>query len=189
MKFKMKSNLNKDTFMYHMLQKSGYYNTLEVFYREPTKIHFIREISREINLAQTSVRKYFKDLLKQGLIKKKKSSPFDGYVANRENESFIYSKRFYNFLSLEKLKVFFMDNYFPKALILFGSYSLGEDVEESDIDLLVISNSKPKVDLDSFEKVLSRKINLIFVKSLNELDKKIQTKIKNGIVLGGFLDG
>ena len=79
-----------------MVQKCSYMKVLGVFFREPTRIHFIKEISRKISLAPTSVRVYFKDLEKEGLIIKKKSKPFDGFVANKENEKFISLKQVYN---------------------------------------------------------------------------------------------
>lgn len=188
---KMKENIYipKGTLISQMVQKCSYMKVLEIFFKEPTSIHFIKEISKKIKLAPPSVRLHMADLIKEKFIVRKESKPFDGYVANRENESFIYSKRFYNFLSLEPLKNYIMENLYPKSLVLFGSYCLGEDVEESDIDILIVSNSKKDIDLLSFEKTLSRKINFIFVKNIKDLDEKIQAKIKNGIVLGGFLDG
>jgi DNA-binding MarR family transcriptional regulator len=83
-----------DTFMYHMLHKCGCLKTLGLFFIEPTNIHFIREISRKINLSQSSVRNHINFLLKENMIIKKTSNPFDGFVANRENEDFIFIKRF-----------------------------------------------------------------------------------------------
>ena len=60
-----------------MEQKCSYMKVLEVFFREPTTIHFIKSIAKEINLAHTSVRNHIHELLKVGLIKKKASRPFD----------------------------------------------------------------------------------------------------------------
>ncbi len=175
----------KDTFMYHMIQKCGYLRTLEVFFREPTKVHFIRSISKEINLAQTSVRKHFKFLFEKKMIVEKKSNPFNGYVANRENDDFIFYKMIYNLSSMNPLKKFLVNSIYPKAIVLFGSYLLGEDVEDSDIDLVILSKTKKDLDLSKFETNLGRKINLLFVEELNDLDEKIQIKIKNGLVLEG----
>ena len=76
-----------------MIQKCSYIKVLEVFFKEPTKIHFIREISKSISLAQTSVRNHIKELEKENLIIKKESRPFNGFVANRENEKFLFYKQ------------------------------------------------------------------------------------------------
>lgn len=173
--------------MYHMLQKCGYMHTLEVFFREPTNLHFIRSVSNKIQLAQTSVRNHFNFLIKENFISSKKGNPFDGYVANRENEEFIYYKRIYNLASLKELRDFLIEEIYPKAIIVFGSYNLGEDIETSDIDLVIISKVKKNLDLSKFEKRLARKINILFVSELNKLDEKIQKKVQNGVVLYGSL--
>ena len=179
--------IDKDTFMYQMIQKCGYMKTLEVFFKEPTQIHFIRSINNKIDLAQTSVRNHILFLLENKMIIKKKSNPFDGYVANRENEEFIFYKMIYNLSSLKELKDFIIRSCYPQSIVLFGSYLRGEDIEDSDIDLFVLSKNKKELILNEFEEVLERKINIIFSDSLENLDKNIQNKIKNGFVLEGEL--
>ncbi|MCD6464078.1 nucleotidyltransferase domain-containing protein, partial [Candidatus Woesearchaeota archaeon] len=119
-----------------MEQKCSYFKVLEVFFQEPTSIHFIKEISRKIKLAPTSVRIHIKDLLAKNLIKQKKAKPFNGLVANRENQDFIFYKRIYNLYSVKELNEFLITSFWPKLIVLFGSYSLGEDTEHSDIDIL-----------------------------------------------------
>ncbi len=170
-----------------MIHKCGYLQTLEVFFLEPTRIHFIRSISKKIGLAQTSVRNHIKFLLENKIILKKQSSPFNGYVANREDENFIFYKSIYNLSSLKNLKDFMINSCYPKAVILFGSYLRGEDIEESDIDLFVLSKNKRELDIKKFEGDLKRRINILFCDSLNKLDEKIQNKIRNGFVLEGEL--
>ena len=167
-----------------MVQLCSRMKVLEIFFIEPTKIHFIKEISKRINLAHTSVRKYIKEFLKEGLIKKKEASPFNGFVANRENEDFIYYKRIYNLYSLKKMTYTIINKLYPKTVILFGSYSRGEDTEASDIDLIIISKSK-NIKLDNFEKELKREINAIIISRLDKLEKNMIKKIYNGIVLYG----
>lgn len=159
---------------------------LEPFFLEPTTIHFIKEISRKINLAHPSVRNYVKKLLKYNLIKKEKSKPFDGIIANRE-DNFIFHKRIYNLYSLKELTKLLISSYYPKLIVVYGSYSLGEDIEDSDIDIFIISKTKKEIDLNNFEKKLKRNIHIITVKELNDLNKNLKKKIWNGIVLyGGF---
>ncbi len=170
-----------------MIQKCSYFDVLKTFFEEPTNIHFIREISKKINLAHTSVKNNVNKLLKEGLIIQKKAKPFSGYVGNRENEDFIFYKKIYNFYSLKELKNFIYKNFCPKLAVVFGSYSLGEDIEGSDIDILIISNLKKKIDLSKFEKELKREINVINVNTLNKLDKPILKKVYNGfLICGGF---
>ena len=79
--------------MYMMEQKCSLINVLKVFFIEPNTVHFIKEISRNINLAPTSVKNHIKTLLKENLIKTKQAKPFNGFIANRENDDFLFYKR------------------------------------------------------------------------------------------------
>lgn len=170
-----------------MVQKCSLLKVLEVFFIEPTTIHFVKEISKKIKLAPTSVRNHIKELLKEGLIKRKKAKPFNGFIANRENDSFIFYKRVYNLYSLKNLIDFLVKSYYPKLIVVYGSYSLGEDVENSDIDIFILSKSKKEVNLKEFEEKLKRKIHLLITKDLEKLDTRLRKKVWNGIVLyGGF---
>lgn len=168
-----------------MIQKCSFINVLEVFFQEPTSIHFIREISKKINLASTSTRNNIKELLKSNLIIKKKSSPFDGFIANRDNEDFLWYKKAYNLYSLNSVAKEIINSIHPKAIVLFGSYSKGEDIESSDIDIVIISKVKKDINLSLFERKLKRTINLMIIDNLRLLDQNIQKKINNGIVLYG----
>lgn len=175
--------------MYQMIQKCSLIAVLEVFFKEPTNIHFIREIGRKINLAQTSVRNHVKELEKQGLIVGAKAKPFNGFIANRDNEKFIFYKQAHNFYSLYGMKEKIVSSLYPQAIIVFGSYSKGEDVEESDIDIIVVSKSKKEIDLRRFEKILKRRINITFIDSIKKLDKPIRINVLNGWIIYGGLDG
>ena len=73
------------------------------------------------------------------------------------------------------------------AIILFGSYLRGEDLEDSDIDLFV--QSKEKVDLGRFEKKLGRKIQIFGYKDISAIkNKELANNIVNGYVLNGFIE-
>jgi predicted nucleotidyltransferase len=168
-----------------MIQKCSLLNVLEVFFQEPTTIHFIREIARKINLAQTSTRNHIQTLLKENLIFKKESKPFDGFIANRDSDKFKHFKQAYNFYSLYDLKQRIAEEIYPKQIILFGSYLRGEDIESSDIDLVVISKVKKNIELQDLEKRLKREINLLFVEKTSELSESVQENLKRGHIIYG----
>ena len=168
-----------------MIQECSLLKVLAVFFRKPTKIHFIREISREINLAQTSVRNHINKLKKENFVLERESKPFRGLVANRDNEKFLFYKKVYNLYSLFELKQEIANKIAPNALILFGSYQRGEDIEESDIDLLILSKVKKDLSVSKFEKQLNRKIHLTFIGKIEDLEKGVQNNIKNGVILDG----
>ena len=168
-----------------MLQKCSNIKVLEIFFREPTKVHFIREISRSISLAATSVKNHAKQLENEGLIAKIEHKPFTGYVAQRDDDIFRQYKQIYNLYSLIELKTKLINSLGPKAIVLFGSYQKGEDIENSDIDLAVLSKVKKEMDLREFEKVLGRNIHLTFISDIGKIEKNIQVNIKNGWVIYG----
>lgn len=168
-----------------MKKKCSIINVLEVFFIEPTSIHFIKEISRRINLAPTSVRVHIADLFKEELIIKKESKPFNGYVSNKENELFLQYKRAYNLLALKKIQKKLIEELQPKVISVIGSYSRGEDIEAGDIDILVISKEKKEVDLEKFELILKRKIRVTTIDPSSKLDENTKKKIMNGFVIYG----
>lgn len=170
-----------------MIHKCSLLNVLEVFFKEPTGIHFIREIAKKIKLAPTSVRNNLQELEKEGIIRRKKAKPFDGYAANRENEMFLFYKKAYNFYTTNDIKNSILGLTEPKAIIVFGSYTRGEDIENSDIDILIISKIKKEVNLEDLEKRLERKINAIIVSALDRLDEHLRKNVSNGwIIYGGI---
>jgi hypothetical protein len=44
-----------------------------------------------------------------------------------------------------------------------------------------------KIDLDKFEKILNRKINLFFSEDFSRLSKELRNNIINGVILKGYL--
>ena len=172
-----------------MIQTCSLLNVLEVFFKSPKKTHFIRQISREIGLAQTSVRNHINELKKNRLVLDKESEPFNGLIANRDSEEFLFYKQAYNFSTLFEMKQKIIEELHPRAIVVFGSYSRGEDIEESDIDILVLSKIKKELKLIKFEKKLSRTINIMILSSLNDLDEYIKRNVINGWVIYGGIDG
>jgi predicted nucleotidyltransferase len=165
-----------------IIQKCSLWKAAEVFFIEPTKVHFIKEISRKINLSPTSVRVHIQTLVKEGLIGKAKSEPFNGYKALRENQDFIFEKKIGNIVLIKNSGLIDeLKEKYPKSIILFGSYNKGEDIETSDIDLYIDSKIF-KFNQEKFEKYLKRKIHIIFTESA---DKMLIESINQGTILFG----
>ena len=74
------------------------------------------------------------------------------------------------------------------TIILFGSYSRGEDTLNSDIDIAVIGRKDKKFDVSNFETILERNININFYDSFNKIHKNLKENIFNGIVLYGSVE-
>ena len=83
-----------------MLQKSNTWKILEIFFNEPTKYHYLIDISRKIKLAHTSVKDVLNELIKEELIlkivEKKGRRNFPLYKANLSEKRFKRYKRIFN---------------------------------------------------------------------------------------------
>lgn len=167
--------------MYMILQKCSIWRVAEIFFLEPTKAHYVKEISKKIKLAHTSVKKHILELVKLGLVEET-SQVFKGYKAVRENPEFIFNKKISNLIMLKESGLIeALKEHYPKSIILFGSYDKGEDIELSDIDIF-IDSKKFKINLTDFEKYLKRNIHLLFK---GEESKSLMESINQGSVLFG----
>jgi predicted nucleotidyltransferase len=161
---------------------------VSLIFRYPEKWIHIREISRKVKVSPNSVRRILERLEKEGIIQKKKDGNMVKIRSSLDNKNYKNNKRVYNLNSVYKSGVvdFLSKNYNPKAIVLFGSYSRGEDISTSDIDIGVITKTKKRFDLNKFERRLGRRIQIsLFVK--DEVSKEFWNNIINGIVLEGFL--
>jgi len=158
-----------------------------------------RGIARMLKVSPTAVGKSLPALEKEGLVKIEKSKTMNlmSIILNRDNPGTIEFKRIENLkLAYESGLVEFLEELFPgTTIILFGSYSRGEDVwtneEEghtSDIDIAVIGTKGKEIELTRFEKMLERTIIINFYNSFKEIHKNLKDNILNGILLSGSVD-
>jgi len=160
---------------------------LRIFFDYPTRKFQLREISRIIQLGLPSVINHVKNLEKQGFVKKINGGVYDSYTSDKTEIFKIYKKNDVLIRLHESgLVDLLVDTVIPDAIVLFGSASKGEDIEESDIDLFLIAKEK-KVDLKIFEKKLNRKISLHFEDKIQNIPKELLNNIVNGIIIYGYL--
>jgi predicted nucleotidyltransferase len=165
---------------------------LEVFFEEPLESHYFREIVRKSKVSPNIVQRQIRAMIKSKLIRYKgKQGNMKFYSANRDNSEFIYLKklnnlkRIYQSRLIEKLDELLS----PKAIVLFGSYSQGYDVENSDIDLLVIVEKTSKISdkaLKNIEHQLHRKISLHIVQDFSKLSPELKNNMLNSVLLQGY---
>jgi predicted nucleotidyltransferase len=84
--------------------------------------------------------------------------------------------------------MFLEENLTGGTIILFGSYAKGEDIKTSDIDIAVIERKKKQLNLEKFEFILNREINIQFYDSWRNIHKYLKNNILNGIVIAGSVD-
>ena len=158
----------------------------ELFFENPIKEFYLRQIARETKIPKTTVARRLKELLKKKLIIKIESEPFDKYRANEQNSSYIFYKKIHILEKLHKSNLidYLIEKTGPKAIILFGSCAKGEYDKESDIDLCIIA-SEIKLNLNKFN--LNHEIQTFFFSKLSEIPKNLRQNIINGVKLYGFL--
>tara|TARA_Y100000294_G_C8480572_1_gene306560 strand:+ start:378 stop:887 length:510 start_codon:yes stop_codon:yes gene_type:complete len=165
----------------------GQDNILELFFEEPNRLFQIREIGRLTKIPKTTVERRLKELVKEKLIFRKKENVV-GYIANENEKRFRLMKRIMLLEKIEKSGLIeeLEKKFYPKCIILFGSFSKGEHNRESDIDLFVQSKEK-NYDLSGFERKLKHTINLFFEEKLSKLSDELFNNIINGIKLAGYI--
>lgn len=170
-----------------MLIESNSQKFLSTIFKYPTKGLTVREVARLIKVSPPTASSLAKNLEKRELIRIKKERVQYKVFGNLENENFRKLKRIYNIFSLLDLTEFLVKNFKPNAVVVFGSYSKGEDTEDSDVDIFVDSVMKKKVVLEKFEKELNRGIHL-HVRDIRKIPEELRKNIINGVILHGFLE-
>jgi len=174
--------------MFLMIQNCSTWLVLKEFLDHPLKKFYIREISRKIKLAPTSVKIHVEKLRESNLIKENTEDIFKYYTANFDSENFRFYKKINTLIKIQESGILeYIDNQLsPDTIILFGSAAKGEDNYESDMDLYVQTERK-EIKLEKYEKKLKRKIQLFIYKDVKEAPKELRNNIINGIKLGGYI--
>lgn len=163
----------------------------EYFFVNPTAKLRVREIEKHLKLPLPSVINYCKELMNEGILTTIKTGNVVFYTGNRTNKNFLLEKRLFNIKSLYEsgLIEFLKIELSNPVIILFGSYSKGEDIENSDIDLYVETPSKKEFSLEKFEKILKRRIQIFRHKSIGEIKNlNLSNNIINGIILNNYIE-
>ncbi|MEM3405797.1 MAG: nucleotidyltransferase domain-containing protein [Candidatus Pacearchaeota archaeon] len=150
-----------------------------------------RQIAKHLGVSQTGITKALPLLEKLNYIKVKKDKETGRWSIelNRNNKRVWQLKRVENLKNIYETGFFdFLEKEFPgTTIILFGSYSRGDDTINSDVDIAIIGAKRKEIDLSSYEKFFERKINLNFYSSFSEIHKNLKENLANGILLaGGF---
>ncbi len=149
-----------------------------------------RDLAKFLYVSPTAVSKSIRVLESKNFVVVEKFKNLNLVSFNVNNKSMIDFKRVENLnnIYVSGLKSFFEENFFGCTVIVFGSFSRGEDVKNSDIDIAVIGCKKKNLDLKQFESKLFRKINVNFYKSFKDIDLYLKNNILNGIILFGSVD-
>src|SRR3989338_508710 len=156
----------------------------------------LRGVARPLKVSTTAVSKALIELEKEGLIKVEKSKTMNlmSIEFNRDNKKAVEMKRVENLKMIYESGLSdFLFNEFPGcAIILFGSYSRGEDTwtreSRSDIDIAIIGTKGKDQELTKFDKILERTVFINFYESWKDIHKQLKNNILNGILLSGGIE-
>lgn len=149
----------------------------------------IHQLSKALEVSQPGVAKALKLLEKKQYITKQKQDSGRWDIKLNDNLKTIQLKRVYNLKQLyqSNLPTFLFDKFPGATIILFGSYSRGEDTTNSDIDIAIIGYKEKKLNLEKYNKLLEREIILQFYDSLGKIHKNLRNNLLNGITLRGYV--
>ncbi len=149
-----------------------------------------REIAKILNVSPTAITNSIQGLKEAQLIKVEKTKTINFISFNREKRKAIEFKRVVNLknIYISGLSTYLEQELAGGTIIVFGSYSLGEDTIASDIDLAVLERKDKLLHLEKYETVLNRKINVNFYKSWQHIHQHLKNNILNGILLQGSIE-
>lgn len=156
------------------------------FFDYPNRHFQLREISRLTRLGLPSTRNHLKTLLQEGLVKKEKGLVYPNWISSQSDIFKIHKRNDFLVRIVESgLIQYLADTCLPTTIVLFGSTARGEDVEDSDVDLMLVAREKT-LDIQKFEKQLHRKIALHFEPDVAKIPKELLNNVINGIVVYGY---
>ena len=151
-----------------------------------------RQIANAIKVSQPAIMKAIPYLEKENIISinKDKESNRWAIELNKNNNLIKQLKRVDNLKQIYEtgLVDFLEEKFAGGIIILFGSYSRGEDLINSNIDIAIVGRKDKQLDLKEYEKILSREININFYNSFKEINKNLKENLCNGIVLIGGIE-
>jgi len=180
--------------------KSGYWKIMQLFYKDKTvKLH-LREIARQTKLHEPSVSRFLSSLEKDQILKSEKDGNLKKYSVKKGLRAyFIFEafdlERFEKLPSIRRNAIKkYLDNLpeRPVFAVLFGSTAKGTYKEDSDIDILIITNKKisaekAEKETDALTAMKISTFQMTYKDFLTELkmkeDKVVQSAINSGYPL------
>lgn len=155
--------------------------------RSPDNRFYVREIAAKTGSSVGGCHKALKKLYYMDLVRKQKSGRNLYYNINNENPAIKYFKIFINIQEVNEIIKSIAGE--CNKIILYGSCSTGEDTQDSDIDLLIITENVKKIKQAFRNKHIGeRKLNSMiffpheFIK-LKDKDRAFYNEVNKGIVL------
>jgi predicted nucleotidyltransferase len=134
-----------------LLGKTKSFLILELFLDYPTRTFSLKELKNTTKLAKNTIIKWLTHFTKVGFIEEQKNNFYRLFKLNNEN---IIIKEFKKINTISKLKELKeLSKKYNILIYLYGSSARGEDIEKSDIDLLIIGKIKKQNIIKEMKKV------------------------------------
>lgn len=174
------------------MAKEIYNKIITLLFERPSYRFHLREIARLAKVHPNSAKTALLKLKKEGIAKVEKMKHLTEISADLESKKFVRKKREFNFRSIYDLGIieYLTELFDPESISVIGSYSRGEDTENSDIDIIIVKplkkGGKP-AQLDEFEEKLKRKIH-ITISDYEEMSNEFYINLINGMLLHGHME-
>ena len=132
------------------LLRTGYGMIMQLFYKDKTARLHLREIARQTGLFEPSVSRFLNSLEKNKILKSEKDGNLKKYSIKKATRTYFLFEAF-DLERLEKLPSIrrtaiktYLENLPEKPIfaVLFGSTAKGTYKEDSDIDILLVTNNR-----------------------------------------------
>ena len=146
-----------------------------------------RDIAKHAGVSPMSASNAVRMLESEGLVTVVRVKTVDQVVIDLSDHRAVAIKRAENLkrIALSGLVERIEEAAPESTIVLFGSYSFGEDVSNSDIDIALVGRSSVDLDLSRFESELFRTIHVSAFQSWSHIDTHLRNSILSGIVLSG----
>jgi len=172
-----------------------YNKVLYWFFSFPDSSIGLNELSKLVKISKINTNRVVNRLEKEGFLVKEvigrswRINCNKKHVFNRSKKLAYNLQLIYNSDIIEKIYKKFPNS---QAIILFGSYRKGDDIESSDIDIGInIINKELKIEELGLIKEFGYRKNVtvnLHIFSSGKINRNLLLNIANGIVLEGFLE-
>ncbi len=169
------------------------FRVASLIFNYPHKIFHLRKLAKETGFSTTAVSDVIDELERFKIVEVEKTDITLNIRADLESEAYRFYKKIFNLYRLERWGIVehLREAFQAKAIVLFGSFAKGEDIEQSDIDILILTNRKKSKESEKFsvlcEKELNRNLNLHLLPSLDRSSPEFKNAVANGTVLYGYV--
>ena len=172
-----------------MLEKFTLTKVIAILVKKPKK-YSIRELAKTASIGVASSKRCLDWLFSKNIVNLEKVGKVHQYSLNLENFLTRYIKITFSLAEISDSKI--INELLKKhpsiiSVVLYGSAARGEDNPESDIDLLVISNKKLKIEPLNAEDKIEKEVTIINYALLEWREKaKVDKPFYDRIITDGI---